>query len=42
MRKPEMGCGFKTINDKRRRTILKILGKSDVSAGEIASKLNIS
>jgi len=38
----EMGCAFKAISDERRRTILKILGKSDASAGEIASKFNIS
>lgn len=38
----EMGCAFKAISDERRRTILKILGKSDTSAGEIASKFNIS
>ncbi len=37
-----MGCAFKAISDERRRTILKILGKSDTSAGEIASKFNIS
>jgi DNA-binding transcriptional ArsR family regulator len=37
-----MGCAFKAISDERRRTILKILGKNDVSAGEIASKFNIS
>ncbi len=37
-----MGCAFKAISDERRRTILKILGKSDASAGEIASKFNIS
>ena len=38
----EMGCAFKAISDERRRTILKILGKNDASAGEIASKFNIS
>jgi DNA-binding transcriptional ArsR family regulator len=37
-----MGCSFKAISDERRRMILKILGKSDASAGEIASKFNIS
>lgn len=37
-----MGCAFKAISDERRRTILKILGKGDVSAGEIAGKFNIS
>ena len=37
-----MGCAFKAISDERRRTIPKILGKSDASAGEIASKFNIS
>jgi ArsR family transcriptional regulator, repressor of sdpIR and other operons len=38
----DMGCAFKAISDERRRTILKILGKKDASAGEIASKFNIS
>jgi DNA-binding transcriptional ArsR family regulator len=38
----EMGCAFKAISDERRRAILKILGKNDASAGEIASKFNIS
>ena len=37
-----MGCAFKAISDERRRMILKILAKSDASAGEIASKFNIS
>ena len=37
-----MGCAFKAISDERRRTILKILGKRDASAGEIASKFSIS
>ncbi len=37
-----MGCAFKAISDERRRTILKILGKGAASAGEIASKFNIS
>jgi DNA-binding transcriptional ArsR family regulator len=37
-----MGCAFKAISDERRRAILKILGKNDASAGEIASKFNIS
>lgn len=37
-----MRCSFKAISDERRRMILKILGKSDASAGEIASKFNIS
>jgi len=37
-----MGCSFKAISDERRRTILKILAGSDASAGEIASKFNIS
>jgi DNA-binding transcriptional ArsR family regulator len=38
----EMGCAFKAISDERRRTILKILGNGDASAGEIASNFNIS
>ncbi len=37
-----MGCAFKAISDESRRTILKILGKGNASAGEIASKFNIS
>ncbi len=37
-----MGCKFKAISDERRRTILKILGENDASAGEIAGKFNIS
>lgn len=37
-----MGCAFKAISDERRRTILKILGNGDASAGEIASNFNIS
>lgn len=38
----EMGSPFKAISDERRRTILKILGRNDASAGEIASKFNVS
>ena len=38
----KIGCSFKAISDERRRTILKILAGSDASAGEIASKFNIS
>ncbi len=37
-----MGCSFKAISDERRRTILRILGRNEASAGEIASKFNIS
>lgn len=37
-----MGSKFKAISDERRRTILKILGKGEASAGEIAGKFNIS
>ena len=37
-----MGCKFKAISDERRRTILKILGKGDASAGQIAGRFNIS
>ncbi len=37
-----MGRPFKAISDERRRTILRILGQSDTSAGDIARKFNIS
>lgn len=37
-----MGCKFKAISDERRRTILRILGRGDTSAGDIARKFNIS
>lgn len=37
-----MGCSFKAISDERRRMLLKILRESDASAGEIASKFNLS
>lgn len=37
-----MGCKFKAISDERRRTILRILSKGDMSAGDIARKFNIS
>jgi len=37
-----MGCKFKAISDERRRTILRMLSKGDMSAGDIARKFNIS
>lgn len=37
-----MGCKFKAISDERRRTILRILSRGDMSAGDIAKKFNIS
>jgi len=37
-----MGCKFKAISDERRRTILRILSRGDMSAGDIARKFNIS
>lgn len=37
-----MGCKFKAISDERRRTILRILGRGDASAGDIAKKFSIS
>jgi ArsR family transcriptional regulator, arsenate/arsenite/antimonite-responsive transcriptional repressor len=33
---------FKALNDPTRREILEMLGKKDLSAGEIASKFNMS
>ena len=33
---------FKALNDPTRREILEILGKKDLSAGEIADKFNMS
>jgi ArsR family transcriptional regulator len=33
---------FKALNDTTRREILEILGKGDLSAGEIADKFEIS
>ena len=33
---------FKALNDPTRREILEMLGKKDLSAGEIADKFNIS
>ena len=37
-----MGCKFKAISDERRRTILRILSRGNMSAGDIARKFNIS
>lgn len=37
-----MGCKFKAISDERRRTILRMLSRGDMSAGDIAGKFNIS
>ena len=33
---------FKALNDPTRREILEMLGKKDLSAGEIADKFNMS
>lgn len=33
---------FKALNDPTRREILEMLGKKDLSAGEIADRFNIS
>ena len=33
---------FKALNDPTRREILELLGKKDLSAGEIADKFNMS
>jgi ArsR family transcriptional regulator, arsenate/arsenite/antimonite-responsive transcriptional repressor len=33
---------FKALNDPTRRDILELLGKGDLSAGEIADRFNIS
>jgi len=33
---------FKALNDPTRREILEMLGKKDLSAGEIAEKFNMS
>jgi len=33
---------FKALNDPTRREILELLGKKDLSAGEIADRFNIS
>lgn len=37
-----MNLLFKALNDATRRKILELLGKGDLSAGEIADKFNIS
>jgi DNA-binding transcriptional ArsR family regulator len=37
-----MNLLFKALNDSTRREILELLGKGDLSAGEIADKFNIS
>ncbi len=37
-----MNLLFKALNDATRREILELLGKGDLSAGEIADKFNIS
>jgi DNA-binding transcriptional ArsR family regulator len=37
-----MNLLFKALNDPTRREILELLGKGDLSAGEIADKFNIS
>jgi DNA-binding transcriptional ArsR family regulator len=37
-----MGCCFKAISDERRRKILQILSKGKATAGDIASKFEIS
>jgi len=37
-----MNLLFKALNDPTRREILELLGKGDLSAGDIAEKFNIS
>jgi DNA-binding transcriptional ArsR family regulator len=37
-----MNLLFKALNDPTRRDILELLGKGDLSAGEIADRFNIS
>lgn len=37
-----MNLLFKALNDPTRREILELLGKGDMSAGDIAEKFNIS
>lgn len=37
-----MNALFKALNDSTRREILELLKKSDLTAGEIADKFNIS
>ena len=37
-----MNLLFKALNDPTRRDILELLGKGDLSAGEIADQFNIS